>query len=67
MDTETSQQNLLVQVEQVLERHASLLDAYSDLEPLILDLFNSERMSIFQRRRQHQDLVARYYELLFEI
>ncbi|WP_239421355.1 GspE/PulE family protein [Saliniradius amylolyticus] len=33
---------------------------YGQLEPLILDLFDAERMSIFQRRRQHQDLVARF-------
>ncbi|MCP4236986.1 MAG: Flp pilus assembly complex ATPase component, partial [Aestuariibacter sp.] len=36
------------------------MDAYKDLEPLILGLFNAQRMSIFQRRRQHQDLVARF-------
>ena len=60
MNTESSTQNLLIQVTQVLENHASLLDAYSELEPLILNLLDAERMSIFQRRRQHQDLVARF-------
>ncbi|MEP2650637.1 MAG: ATPase, T2SS/T4P/T4SS family [Paraglaciecola sp.] len=36
------------------------MDAYHKLEPFLLNLFQAERMSIFQRRRQHQDLVARY-------
>ncbi|UAA40686.1 Flp pilus assembly complex ATPase component TadA [Paraneptunicella aestuarii] len=36
------------------------MDAYQKLEPLMLKLFQVERMSIFQRRRQHQDLVARF-------
>lgn len=44
----------------VLDAHPSLMDAYQQLEPLILALFGAERMSIFQRRRQHQDLVARF-------
>ncbi|WP_156896381.1 GspE/PulE family protein [Aestuariibacter salexigens] len=36
------------------------MDAYQKIEPMILSLFGAERMSIFQRRRQHQDLVARF-------
>ncbi|WP_296052020.1 GspE/PulE family protein [uncultured Alteromonas sp.] len=44
----------------VLEKKPTLLDAYRELEPLILGLFDAQRMSIFQRRRQHQDLVARF-------
>lgn len=44
----------------VLEKKPTLLDAYKELEPLILGLFDAQRMSIFQRRRQHQDLVARF-------
>lgn len=44
----------------LLEKHTSLLDAFSDIEPVILELFDAQRMSIFQRRRQHQDLVARF-------
>lgn len=47
-------------IEQLLETYCSLMDAYSELEPFILSLFDAERMSIFQRRRQHQDLVARF-------
>ena len=60
MNTESSVQHLLIQVTQLLERNASLMDVYGELEPVILDLFDAERMSIFQRRRQHQDLVARF-------
>jgi type II secretory ATPase GspE/PulE/Tfp pilus assembly ATPase PilB-like protein len=30
------------------------------LEPFVLGLFDAQRMSVFQRRRQHQDLVARF-------
>ena len=44
----------------VLEKKPTLLDAYKELEPLVLGLFHAQRMSIFQRRRQHQDLVARF-------
>ncbi len=44
----------------LLDSHPALMDAYQQLEPQILALFGSERMSIFQRRRQHQDLVARF-------
>lgn len=44
----------------VLEKKPTLLDAYKELEPLVLGLFDAQRMSIFQRRRQHQDLVARF-------
>ena len=36
------------------------MDAYQKLEPIILKMFGAVRMSIFQRRRQHQDLVARF-------
>ena len=49
-----------MQIYQILTVHPSLLDAYHKLEPFILNLFDAERMSIFQRRRQHQDLVARF-------
>ena len=53
-------QDKLMQIYQILTVHPSLLDAYHKLEPFILNLFDAERMSIFQRRRQHQDLVARF-------
>jgi type II secretory ATPase GspE/PulE/Tfp pilus assembly ATPase PilB-like protein len=50
----------LKHIHQLLAAHPSLMDAYQKLEPIILALFTAERMSIFMRRRQHQDLVARF-------
>lgn len=38
----------------------NLLSAYQHIEPIILKAFNASRMSLFQRRLQQQDLVARY-------
>ncbi len=61
MISEHSQQDvLLTKIDNYLEEHETLMDAYQKLEPIILKLFQAERMSIFQRRRQHQDLVARF-------
>lgn len=48
------------QIKRILDNHSTLLDAYGLLEPIILHVFDAQRMSIFQRRRQHQDLVARF-------
>lgn len=56
----TQRHQILKQIDALLEQHDSLFSAYQELEPLILSLFESERMSIFQRRRQHQDLVAHF-------
>ena len=53
-------QNHLDRINQLLKTYPSLMDAYHKLEPFVLNLFEAERMSIFQRRRQHQDLVARF-------
>ncbi|RDV26771.1 GspE/PulE family protein [Alteromonas aestuariivivens] len=53
-------QQALDQISSLLRSHSSLMDAYQSLEPMILKLFGAGRMSIFQRRRQHQDLVARF-------
>ena len=47
-------------INEILARETPLIDAYQELEPLILELLHSQRMSIFQRRLQHQDLVARF-------
>lgn len=52
--------DLLKKIDSYLEQHETLMDAYQKLEPVILKLFGAQRMSIFQRRRQHQDLVARF-------
>ncbi|MBU2980109.1 GspE/PulE family protein [Alteromonas sp. C1M14] len=54
------QQLAFDKINTLLTKHSSLLDAFSDIEPIILELFSAQRMSIFQRRRQHQDLVARF-------
>lgn len=56
----TQQHQILTQIDSLLEQHDSLFNAYQKLEPLILGLFEAQRMSIFQRRRQHQDLVAHF-------
>ncbi|WJG09934.1 GspE/PulE family protein [Aliiglaciecola sp. LCG003] len=60
MATELVIEDTLQKIDSLLEAHPSLLDAYQQLEPMILNLFEAQRMSIFQRRRQHQDLVARF-------
>ncbi|MCU7553383.1 ATPase, T2SS/T4P/T4SS family [Alteromonas sp. ASW11-19] len=57
---DTSSQHSLDQIKSILSNHSSLMDAYGKLEPIILKMFGAKRMSIFQRRRQHQDLVARF-------
>lgn len=53
-------QQAFSQIKRILNNHSTLLEAYSVFEPIILELFGAQRMSIFQRRRQHQDLVARF-------
>jgi len=60
MQESAVQDQELEQIKQLLVTHQTLMDAYQKLEPLVLALFTAERMSIFQRRRQHQDLVARF-------
>lgn len=58
--TVVTKEALFQQIDVLLEAHDSLVDVYQTLEPLVLRLFGAERISIFQRRRQHQDLVARF-------
>lgn len=60
MINESAAEQTLQKINALLEAHPSLMDAYQQLEPMILALFAAQRMSIFQRRRQHQDLVARF-------
>lgn len=36
------------------------MDAFAALQPVLLEQFGVERVSIFQRRKQQQDLLARY-------
>ncbi|MEG3765917.1 GspE/PulE family protein [Alteromonas sp. 14N.309.X.WAT.G.H12] len=54
------QQLAFDKINTLLAKHSSLIDALSEIEPIVLELFSAQRMSIFQRRRQHQDLVARF-------
>ena len=60
MSEQNNHQQVFNDINTILANNPTLMDAYKDLEPLILGLFNAQRMSIFQRRRQHQDLVARF-------
>ena len=55
-----SDQHKLDEISTTLSNHSTLMGAYSELEKILLSLFDASRMSIFQRRRQHQDLVARF-------
>ncbi len=50
----------LTQLSKQLDAIPSLVRSYRDVEKLILNAFDASRMSLFQRRRQHQDLVARF-------
>lgn len=49
----------IIEIRKLLDSSSSLLDAYQRLEPLILQYFNADRMSIFQRRANQQDLLAK--------
>jgi type II secretory ATPase GspE/PulE/Tfp pilus assembly ATPase PilB-like protein len=50
----------LAHIEALIDSYPNLMDAYDVFEPAILSLFNAERMSLFQRRAQQQDLIARF-------
>lgn len=47
-------------LEAITKEYNNLEQAYEHIEPLILGMFNAQRMSIFQRRSHHRDLVARF-------
>lgn len=47
-------------IHSILQQHSSLIDGFSQLQPVILKLFTCERVTIYQRRRQQQDLVAKF-------
>jgi type II secretory ATPase GspE/PulE/Tfp pilus assembly ATPase PilB-like protein len=58
---DSSQHAAMLQTLQTqLDELPSLMAAYQQIEPLILNAFGAKRMSLFQRRLQHQDLVARF-------
>lgn len=56
----SNHQSTLDEISHLLTSHSTLMGAYSELETILLRLFDATRMSIFQRRRQHQDLIARF-------
>jgi type II secretory ATPase GspE/PulE/Tfp pilus assembly ATPase PilB-like protein len=51
---------LLQSLQAQLKEYPNLMAAYEKLEPLILQAFGASRMSLFQKRAQQQDLVARF-------
>jgi hypothetical protein len=54
----TAHQPAIDNLQAQLDAHPTLMAAYAQVEPIILQIFGAQRMSLFQRRRQHQDLVA---------
>lgn len=52
--------NLITTITDIIEQHPSFAEAYEYMEPAILDSFNAQRISVFQRRSQHRDLVSRF-------
>lgn len=51
---------LLQALQTQLKEFPNLMAAYEKIEPLILQAFDASRMSLFQKRAQQQDLVARF-------
>lgn len=52
--------NLLQTLRTILDQYLHIDDAFEHIEPLILSAFSAQRLSIFQRRSHHRDLVSRY-------
>ena len=59
-DTLPSGSTALAQVQSVLDQHDTLSEAFAALETTLLSVFHVERVSIFQRRKQQQDLIAHF-------
>lgn len=57
---DTQQTALLHNLQTQLDEFPNLLAAYQHIEPIILKAFHAARVSLFQRRVQQQDLVARF-------
>ena len=60
MSNDLLRSNLLQNIYSASNQHPSLETAFSEVESLILSAFNAKRLSLFQRRTRHRDLVARY-------
>jgi type II secretory ATPase GspE/PulE/Tfp pilus assembly ATPase PilB-like protein len=61
MPNSSLQSDFIQNLQTVVNRHSSLDAAFEHLQPLILEAFGAQSMSIFQRRSQHKDLVSRYH------
>lgn len=60
MTNGTQRSNLIQQLQDTITQHPVLEDAFAHIEPLVMSAFDVERLSVFQRRTQHRDLVSRY-------
>ncbi|MFT6267441.1 MAG: type II secretory ATPase GspE/PulE/Tfp pilus assembly ATPase PilB-like protein [Alphaproteobacteria bacterium] len=60
MLTSNSRPNLIQTLQTIVEQHITLDKAFEHIEPFILNAFTAKRLSIFQRRSHHKDLVARH-------
>jgi type II secretory ATPase GspE/PulE/Tfp pilus assembly ATPase PilB-like protein/putative methionine-R-sulfoxide reductase with GAF domain len=53
-------ENLLLEIQATTHKHNRINEAFEHLEALILNAFTCKRVSIYQRRSHHKDLIARY-------
>lgn len=51
---------VIERLQEVVQHYDSMESAFNHIEQIILEAFRSQRMSIFQRRSHHKDLVSRY-------
>jgi type II secretory ATPase GspE/PulE/Tfp pilus assembly ATPase PilB-like protein len=61
MPNSSLQSDFIRALQTMVEQHSSLSAAFEHLQPLILEAFGAQSMSIFQRRSHHKDLVSRYH------
>lgn len=55
------QSDFIQTLQSMVKLHSSLNVAFEHIQPLILEAFGAQSMSIFQRRSHHKDLVSRYH------
>jgi type II secretory ATPase GspE/PulE/Tfp pilus assembly ATPase PilB-like protein len=60
MFTTNLRTTLIQSIHTIVQQHNSLEKAFEHIEPLIIAAFDAKRISIFQRRSHHKDLVSRY-------
>ncbi|MFT5277369.1 MAG: type II secretory ATPase GspE/PulE/Tfp pilus assembly ATPase PilB-like protein [Glaciecola sp.] len=51
---------LIESLQTKVQQYPTIDNAFEHVEPLILEAFGAQRLSIFQRRSHHKDLVSRY-------